>query len=112
MERTLDYGPYRVLENSTEDNSLDITIMDGADTVLKAQAPNDNPQDITIDCTHQEIDFTEDDERGTCLICGAECDWSWDGFNDEGYSERVITNWHEEYTPTENSILGRVLHNA
>lgn len=104
---------YSIVERPTSEYPIDITIFDGPTQILKAYAPAENIKDITIECSHPEIEFTDSNaDRGTCPICGAECDWNWDGIDDEGHRERIITDWHEELSPSPDSILGKALYNA
>lgn len=54
-------------------------------------------------CKHDEVDFTDDDTRGVCLRCGAECDWHWEkevGNVGNYYwsgNERIIDTWYDPY---------------
>lgn len=76
--------------------------------------------DVSWICSHDEnfVEWGDDDERGKCLICGSECDWSWvkdvvdEGHDGEGnyYAKegqvREIGGWH----PTDDKgIIGEIV---
>ena len=56
-----------------------------------------------MSCVHSNIIWVDDDERGYCKDCGADCDWHWE--KDEGSvedyhwsgKERVIDQWYNQY---------------
>lgn len=59
-------------------------------------------QDL-YECEHEDIEWGDDDERGVCLNCGAECDWHWVKGVDDNYpddireiDEREILEWHNK----------------
>lgn len=84
-----------------------IEICEGADTVATI-CGSDLAKDIDIECSHPKccIEWGDDDERGECFLCGAQCDWGWmDDIANEGYDEngeycakcvkaRQIGDWH------------------
>lgn len=54
-------------------------------------------------CEHADIEWGDDDERGTCLECGATCDWHWGKEIIDNYPEsitevdvRIPHEWHEK----------------
>ena len=55
-----------------------------------------------MDCEHIDIEWGDDDERGVCRDCGAQCDWHYekevvDNYPDriEEFEVRVPHEWHE-----------------
>lgn len=56
-------------------------------------------------CKHNDVDFIDDDSRGVCTQCGAECDWHWDNsrkacVEDYEFPDpiRIIDEWYEPYS--------------
>lgn len=51
-----------------------------------------------IVCDHTDIEYGDDDERGECLACGAECDWHWELNESDGREiwVREPHDWHWE----------------
>lgn len=54
------------------------------------------------DCEHIDIEWGDDDERGVCRDCGAQCDWHYekeviDNYPDsiKEFEVRVPHEWHE-----------------
>lgn len=55
-----------------------------------------------MDCEHIDIEWGDDDERGVCRDCGAQCDWHYEKEVIDNYPDsikevevRVPHEWHE-----------------
>lgn len=48
--------------------------------------------DVQIDCTHDFVEYDDDETVGECPICGATCDWHYEDDGD-GHQERVPHDW-------------------
>ena len=63
-------------------------------------------KDVQIDCSHDFVEYDDDETVGECPICGATCYWHYED-DGEGHQERVP---HEWFTPEEiGGIVGREL---
>lgn len=89
---------------------IDYSFSDGEDNVawLWGSHPTD---DVQCECNHPEqcMEWGDDDERGFCRLCGAECDWHYETSADDGYEikERVPDTW---YIPKKiGGVLGKYL---
>ena len=95
---------------------VDFTVEDRHDNV--AWVWGNNPQDdVQCECTHPTdhgcIEFGDDDEQGTCILCGAKCDWHYE--TDEGNVEeyywkgksRCVDEWY--YSKKIGGIIGEYL---
>lgn len=71
---------------------IDFSIEDDEDNVAWVWG---DWKDYEVDCTHpyQCIDWGDDDERGECELCGAQCDWRWE--RDEDGQSREPHAWHK-----------------
>lgn len=56
-----------------------------------------------LDCEHEDIEYGDDGDRGTCKKCGATCDWHWEKEVVDNYPDyikevrvRVPHEWHWE----------------
>ena len=57
---------------------------------------------MTTTCEHTRIEWGDDDERGVCKNCGAECDWHYETEVFDNYPEyvaeskgRIVDNWYK-----------------
>lgn len=55
-----------------------------------------------MSCEHTDIEWGDDDERGVCRDCGAQCDWRYEKDVVDNYPDyikeikvRVPYEWHE-----------------
>lgn len=82
----LEKNKLRVEHSEAEDREpIDFDIRDGGTDERYATVWGSNPfNDIEADCEHPAhmIEYGDDDEVGTCLLCGNTCSWHWE--TDEG----------------------------
>lgn len=89
MKDRLEEYDLAIRESEANDRlPIDFSIEDLNDNV--AWVWGQNPRDVEIECDHPEecIEWGDDDERGECAICGAQCDWH--------YEERIVSEGHDE----------------
>lgn len=55
--------------------AIDFELRDKDTGELLASVWGNSLSDLQVDCSHDLVEFTDEDERGTCAICGATCDW-------------------------------------
>ena len=83
---------------------IDFEVLDTQDNLVASVWGNDEDRP-EVECSHQLINFGDDDEVGVCEICGAECSWHYEkqwfdmGHDDDGgcvgkeIEERVPDGW-------------------
>ena len=119
-KRLADIGLKVVWQDDDECASvIDFTIADDEDNL--AWVWGDTKESVEWECNHPDeaISFGEDDERGTCTLCGATCDWHWisnvvdEGHDEDGVyyarsgKEREIEVWH--YEPEIGGIIKDII---
>lgn len=90
FDLTLSRREYRGNSSDPDDyEPIDFTIQDKSDDLVWVWGSHPT-DDVAIECWHPDecIEWGDDDERGVCQLCGAECDWHYeDDVVDEGHDE-------------------------
>lgn len=84
--------PYK---GKADHRKIDVTVRDSLTNDILAFFWGDDLETLTLECNHTEVECDDPSERGTCLLCGAECDWGYD--EDEfGHKYPCPRQWYEQ----------------
>lgn len=112
MEKELkEYGLHIEHSEADDREPIDFEIRSDRTNELYATVWGSEPwNDVQVDCDHDYVEYDDDETVGECVLCGATCDWHYEGYADgfgEVYKQRVPHDWH---TPEKiGGIIGRYI---
>lgn len=110
MENELkEYDLHVEYSEADDREAIDFEIRDNHGELYATVWGSHPKDDVQIDCTHDFVEYDDDETVGECPICGATCDWHYESSADDGYviQERVSHDWH---TPEKiGGVVGREL---
>lgn len=62
--------------------------------------------DVQVDCSHDIVEYDDDETVGECVLCGDVCSWHWED-DGEGHRRQVPHEWNT--TGKIGGIIGREL---
>lgn len=90
--------------NGKEEDEL-FAIADARDTKCVYARVYESPNEVFVECDHSLWEHGDIDDRGTCPICGAECDWHYEKDVDDNYPDYIqeieVSEPHEWHEPDE-----------
>lgn len=94
MEEELKEYDLHVEHSEADDREpIDFEIRDDRGDLYATVWGSHPTDDVQIDCSHDFVEYDDDETVGECPICGATCDWH---YEDDGEGHRVRTphDWH------------------
>ena len=96
MEEALKEYDLHVEQSDADDReAIDFEIRDNRGELYATVWGSHPTDDVQIDCTHDFVEYDDDETVGECPICGATCDWHYED-DGEGHQLRTPHDWSND----------------
>lgn len=107
MEEELkEYDLHVEYSEADDREAIDFEIRDDRGELYATVWGSHPTDDVQIDCSHDFVEYDDDETVGECPICGATCDWHYED-DGEGHQTRVPLDWSNDEKI--GGIVGREL---